>query len=168
MHQLQFEMQREIKDTNLQYQCARRIVTMSRVQFIVFSRCCFNRLTWVCVVIYSISFFGPFPLLFKNMRRSLYYRNPFTDSLREMDYHMRQNELRVATPSKFWTSHRQNTSLDFAKKQKDVDTDIMIVTTSRYNSLVKGKNPKFWTQILWQFFHILNDPETKALPWKIN
>ena len=119
-------------------------------------------------MIYGVSFFGLFPLLFRNMRYSLYYHNPFPNSSSEMDYHVRQNELRVATASTFWTSHRQNMSLDFAKKQTDVDIDIMIVTTSRYNSLVKGKDPKFLTQILWQFFRILNDPETKALPWKIS
>ena len=85
-----------------------------------------------------------------------------------MDYHMRQNELRVASASKFWTSHRHNISLNFAKKQMGVDIDIMIVTTSRHSLLTKGENPKFFTQILWQFFHILNDPETKALPWKIS
>ena len=119
-------------------------------------------------MIYAASFLALFPLLFKTMRYSLYYRNPFPDSFREMDYHMRQNELRVATATKFWTSYRQNISLDFTRKQKDVDVDIMIVTTSRYNSLVKGKDPKFLTQVLWQFFHILNDPETRALPWEIS
>ena len=81
---------------------------------------------------------------------------------------MRQNELRVASASKFWTSHRHNTSLNFAKKQMGVDIDIMIVTTSRHSLLTKIENPKFFTQILWQFFHILKDPETKALPWKIS
>ena len=44
----------------------------------------------------------------------------------------------------------------------------MIVTTSRHSLLLKGKNPKFFAQILWQFCNILNDPETKALPWKIS
>ena len=143
-------------------------LTSSRLLFIAFSKCCFNRLIWICLGIYSVSFFGLFPLLFKNMRYSLYYRNPFPDSSREMDYHMRQNELRVASATKFWTSHRQNISLNFAKKQKDVDIDIMIVTTSRHSLLLKGKNPKFFTQMFWQFFHILNDPETNALPWKIS
>ena len=80
---------------------------------------------------------------------------------------MRQNKMRVASASKFWNSHRQNISLDFANKQNDVDINIMIVTTSRHSLLIKGKNPKFSTQIFWQFFHILYDPETKALPWKI-
>jgi len=85
-----------------------------------------------------------------------------------MDYHMRQNKLRAAKASQFWSSQRQSISLDLTKKQKDVDIDVMIVTTSRDNPLVKGKNPKFLTQILWQFVQILNDPETKALPWKIS
>ena len=119
----------------------RRIVTMSRLQFIAFSRCCFNRLTWICLGIYSVSFFGLFPVLFKNMRYSLYYRNPFPDAFREMDYHMRQNKMRVASASKFWNSHRQNISLDFANKQNDVDINIMIVTTSRHSLLIKGKIP---------------------------
>lgn len=56
----------------------------------------------------------------------------------------------------------------YITSQKDVDIDIMIVTTSRHSLLLKGKNRKFFTQILWQFFNILNDPETKALPWKIS
>ena len=116
----------------------------------------------------NILFLGLFPLLFKDMRYSLYYRNPFPNSSSEMDYHMRQNELRATAASQFWSSHRQNTSLDFTKKQKDVDIDIIIVTTSRHNSLVKGQNPRFLTQILWQFFHILNDKETRTLPWKIS
>ena len=117
---------------------------------------------------YAVSFLGLFPLLFKDMRYSLYYRNPFRSSLSEMDYHMRQNELRAAIASQFWSSHRESISLDFTKKQKDIDINIMIVTTSRHNSLVKEKNPRFLTQILWQFFHILNDTETKALPWEIS
>ena len=146
----------------------RRIVKMSRLQFFVFSRCCFKRHSWICLMIYSVSFLGLFPLLFKDMRYSLYYRNPFRNSSSEMDYHMRQNELRVARASQFWSSHGTSGSFDFTKKQKDIDIDVMIVTTFRHNSLVKGKNPKFLTQILWQFFHILNDPETRGLPWKIS
>ena len=138
---------------------------MSRLQLLVFSRCCFNRFTWICLMLYSVSFLGLFPLLFKDMRYSLFYRNPFHNSSNEMDYYMRQNELRAAKASQFWSSHRQSISLG---KQNDTDIDIMIVTTSRHNSLVKGKNPKFLTQILWQFFHILNDPGTRALPWKIS
>ena len=115
-------------------------------------------------MIYSVSFLGLFPILFKDMRYSFYYRNPFHNSSSEMDYHMRQNELRAATALQSWS-----TSLDLTKKQKDADIDIMIVTTSRQNSFFKaGKEPRFLTQILWQFFHILNDPETRALPWKIS
>ena len=119
-------------------------------------------------MIYSVSFLGLFPLLFKDMRYSLYYRNPFRNSSSEMGYHMRQNELRVAKASQFWSSDRQSGSLNFTKKQKDIDIDVMIVTTFRHNSILKGKNPKFLTQILWQFFQILNDPETRGLPWKIS
>ena len=88
------------------------------------------------------------------MRYSLYYRNPFGSPKCEMDYHNRQNELRVAKASEFWSSNRQSISLDFTKKQKDADIDIMIVTTSRHNSLIKGKNTRFLTQVLWQFFSI--------------
>jgi len=85
-----------------------------------------------------------------------------------MNYHKKQNELRVAKASEFWSSYRQSISLDFTKKQKDADIDIMIVTTSRHNSLIKGKNTRFLTQVLWQFFNILNNSETRALPWKIS
>lgn len=119
-------------------------------------------------MIYSVSFLGLFPLFFKDMRYSLYYRNPFGSPKSEMNYHKRQNELRVAKASEFWSSYRQSISLDFTKKQKDADIDIMIVTTSRHNSLIKGKNTRFLTQVLWQFFNILNNSETRALPWKIS
>lgn len=85
-----------------------------------------------------------------------------------MDYHIKQNELRAATASQFWSLHLQNISLDFKKEQKDVDIDIMLITTSRHGSLLKGNNPKFLTQILWQFFNILNNTETRTLPWAMS
>ncbi|KAJ7387187.1 hypothetical protein OS493_004154 [Desmophyllum pertusum] len=141
---------------------------MPRLSSFVCSRCCFNKHTWICLLIYVVSFLGLFPLLFNNMRYSIYYRNPFHNSSSEMDYHLRQNELRAATASQFWSSHLQNISLDFMTKKRDVDIDIMLITTSRHVSKLKGNNPKFLTQILWQFFHILNSTETRALPWKIS
>ncbi len=130
--------------------------------------CRFNRHTWICSIIYGVSFLGLFPLLFNDMRYSLYYRNPFNNSSSEMDYHIRQNELRAATASQFWRSHLQNISLDFKKEQRNVDIDIMLITTSRRGSLLKGNNPKFLTQIFGQFFRILNDSKTRVLPWTIS
>ena len=128
---------------------------------------------WVCVTIYGASFFGLFPFLFKDLRYSFYYRNPFHNSSVEMTYHLRQNDLRVAAASQFWSSVlHNNVSLDhtnpLTKNQQDVDIDVMIITTTRRGQLLQEYKPKFLSQILWQFFLILNGTETRALPWKIS
>lgn len=126
--------------------------------------------TLVCLTIYGASFLCLFPFIFKDLRYSFYYRNPFHNSSVEMAYHSRQNDLRVEAASHFWSSLHDQMPLDSinpAKKQQDVDIDVMVITTSRRDPLLEGINPKFLTQILWQFLLIFNSTETRALPWKI-
>lgn len=126
-----------------------------------------------CLLIFVVSYLGLFPLFFKNLRYSIYYRNPFYNSTVEMAYHLRQNDLRVAAALQFWKSLSQhNLSLGFVNpiaNQKKVDIAVMIITTSR-GVIREGKlhHPKFLTQILKEFMVILNSTETRALPWKIN
>lgn len=83
-----------------------------------------------------------------------------------MAYHIKQNEIRSVVASQFWNT-LQNDPFNFTKTVKDVDVDVMIITTSRHISLPDGNNPRFLTQVLWQFFQILNSPETSELPWKV-
>ena len=67
-----------------------------------------------CLLIFVVSYLGLFPLFFKNLRYSIYYRNPFYNSTVEMAYHLRQNDLRVAAALQFWKSLSQhNLSLGF-------------------------------------------------------
>ena len=129
------------------------------------SRCCFNKLSAISLLVYGISFLGIFPFLFKDMRYSLYYQNPFHNKTTEMAYHIKQNEMRSAVASQFWNA-LQSEPFNFTKTVKDVDIDVVIITTSRFISLPNGNSPRFLTQVLWQFFQILNSTETKQLPWK--
>lgn len=129
-------------------------------------RCCFNKLNGISLLIYGISLLGLFPFLFKNYRYSFYYRNFFHNKTTEMAYHIKQNEIRSVVASQFWNT-LQNDPFNFTKTVKDVDVDVMIITTSRHISLPDGNNPRFLTQVLWQFFQILNSPETSELPWKV-
>lgn len=126
---------------------------------------------WLCFAIFGASFLGLFPMLFKDWRYSLYYRNPFHNSSVEMAYHLRQNDLRVEAASQFWSSRlHNNLSLDFpnpATNQHNVDIDVMVITTTRHGPPPEENNFKLLTQILWQFSLILNSKETKTLPWKI-
>lgn len=120
---------------------------------------------------YAVSFLGLLPFICKDMRYSLYFHNPFHNSSVEMAYHLRQNDLRVTAASKFWDSLLQrNLTLGFnnpAKDQLNVDIDVMIISASRQSPLLVRNNPRFLTQILWQFVVILNSTETRSLPWKI-
>ena len=140
---------------------------MPRLGSFLLSRCCFIKPTRICLIIYAVSFLVILPFLLKDMRYSIYYWNPFHNSTTEMAYHLKQNELRVEAASEFLNS-LQNGSFNFTKTQKDMDIDVTIITTSRHVSLLKGNYPKFLTQVLWQFFQILNRNETRALPWKIS
>lgn len=123
------------------------------------------------LTVYVVSFLGLLPFICKDMRYSLYFRSPFHNSSVEMAYHLRQNDLRVTAASKFWDSlHQRNLTLGFsnpAKDQLNVDIDVMIISASRQSPLLVRNNPRFLTQILWQFVVILNSTETRSLPWKI-
>lgn len=127
--------------------------------------------SWFGLTVYGVSFIGLLPFICKDMRYSIYYRNPFHNSSVEMAYHLRQNELRVTAASQYWDSLlHKNLLVDFinpAENQQNVDIDVMVITTTRHGPLLGGNNPKFLTQILWQFFLILNSKETRTLPWKI-
>ena len=125
--------------------------------------------SWVCVTVFGASFLGLFPLIFKDLRYSYYYRNPFHTYSAGLPYHLKQNDLRVAAATQFWNSLFHDKSLDFtnpATSQQDVDINVMVITTTRRGPVLEN-NPKFLTQVLWQFFLILNSTETRALPWKI-
>ena len=128
--------------------------------------------TCVYLAIFGASFLGLFPLSFKNLRYSSYYRNPFHDLSAEMAFHLKQNDLRVSAAQQFLSSLSQhNASLSFfnpAADQQQADIDVMIITTNRVRPLQeKQYNPKFLTQVLWRFLLNLNSAETRALPWKI-